>query len=243
MRAGALEECSRLLDAALAGSQLAQPREAVGRHARAHRLQVGDRGDQLGLGGRPLAAAVEHLPVGAAADAEQVAAVQALADRPHRLAPLGDPGEVADPFADGDEDAQRPCGRDRELELLAGGHGRGLVQPPHALVDLALDDQRRALDRDAQRLEVGDAELGAQRRRFARPWLSGRLGIGVDLERVVALDDQQPAVLGGRREPSSSDRPRSSQPAATASSPRKCRASLASHPAIRAAPPTSPAAR
>jgi hypothetical protein len=186
---GALKECSRLFDATLASSQLAEPREAVGRHPRANCLQVGEGGDELGLGGWPLASTGEDLPVGAAADSDQVAAIPALADRAHRLAPLGHPGEVAHPFAGGDEDAQRPCGRDRELKLLPGGHGRGLVQPPQPLVDLALGDPRGALDRDAQRLEIGDAQLGAQGSRFSALG-GGRFRIGVDLEREVDLNDE-----------------------------------------------------
>jgi hypothetical protein len=119
MREGALEECSRLFDAALPDSQLTKSGETVGRHSGAHRLQVAKGGDELDLGGRPLAAAGEDLPVGAAADADQVAAIQALADRAHRLAPLGHPAEVAHPFAGGDEDAQRPCRRDGEHEILS----------------------------------------------------------------------------------------------------------------------------
>jgi hypothetical protein len=129
-----------------------------------------------------------------------VAAIQALADRAHGLAPLGHSAEVAHPFADGDEDAQGPRRGDWKLELLSDGDSRGLVQPPQAFVDVALDHPRRALDRDAQRLEIGDAQVVSQRGRFSalgRP----RFGIGVDLERVVALHDQQPAVVRGRWAP------------------------------------------
>ena len=191
------KSAARLLGAPLPGPQLAQPDEAVGRHPRAHRLQVGEGGDQLQLGGRPLAPAGEDLAVGAAADADQVAAVQALADRAHRLTPLDHPAEVAHPLADGDQYAQRPGGGDRELELLPDAQGRGLVQTPQALVDLTLDDPRRAFDRDSQRLEVGDAQPGAQSGRFTALGCR-RARVGVDLERVVTLDDEQPSVLRRR---------------------------------------------
>ena len=70
------------------------------------------------------------------------------------------------------------AGRDRQLEVLPGGHRCGLVEPPHALLDAALDDQRRALDRDAQGLEIGDAQLGAERRGLAWPCAARCLGVG-----------------------------------------------------------------
>jgi hypothetical protein len=197
---GPLEERPRLVGAALTGAELTQSRKAVGCHAWPHGLQVGESGEQLGLGGGPLAPAGQDVSVGAAADVYQVAAVETLADRPHRFAPLRHAAEVANTFADRDHDAQRPRRRDGELEVLTGGDRRGLVKAAHALIDATVRNERGALDGDSERLEVCDPELRSQSRGLAAA-AHRDLEVCVDFECVVALDDQQPPVLGAGRVP------------------------------------------
>ena len=59
---------------ALAGAQLAEPREPAGGHRRGASAEVADRPGQLELGRRPVAVRGQHVAVGAAADPHQLAA-------------------------------------------------------------------------------------------------------------------------------------------------------------------------
>ena len=167
-RAGALVQRARLVGAALARAQLGEPREPAGGLARPGRLEVGDRGDQLALGAHPVAAGGEHAAVGAAADADQLARAPALGDVAHDHAPLRRAREVADAVAGRDQVAERPALREREAQLLDGGDRGRLVEQPHALGDAAADHLGDPVQREPDRLEVGDAELAPEPRGEAR---------------------------------------------------------------------------
>jgi hypothetical protein len=111
-------------------------------------------------------------------------------------------------------------GESGQLEVLTRGDCRGLVEAAHALIDATLRKERGALDRDSERLEVCEPQLRSQSRGLAAA-AHRDLEVRVDFECVVALDEQQPPVLGAGRVPASSARARSIQPPATASSPRR----------------------
>ena len=200
MGPGALEQGAGLVVAALAHAQLPEPDEAAAGHPGARDLEVADRGGQLGLGGDPVAAGGQHAPVGAAADAEQLARAPALGERPRDLAPLGGAGEVPDALAGRDQVAEGPALRDRQLELLARRDRRRLVEAAHPFVDVAADDGGDPLQREPHRLEVGDPELAAERRGAAGQ--AGRgVGVAAGAEGERALVQAQPAVVGVLREP------------------------------------------
>ncbi len=166
--AGPLVQRARLVGAALARAQLAEPRQPARGLARPGRLEVGDRGDELALGAHPVAARGQHAPVGAAADADQLARAPALGDVAHDHAPLRRAREVADAVAGRDQVAERPALREREAQLLRGGDRRRLVEQPHALGDAAADHLGDPVEREPDGLEVGDAELAPEPRREPR---------------------------------------------------------------------------
>ena len=100
-------------------------------------------------------------------------------------------------------------------------------------------DERRSLEREAEHLEVGDAEappeLGGRGGQLARGrGVAARVG-------EVALVEREPAVVGPGSSGSSRRCARRSQPLATAQAPRKSSSSAASHVAMRAAPAASAA--
>jgi hypothetical protein len=84
------------------------------------------------------------------------------------------------------------------LELSSERSRRGLVEAAHAIRDITLGHQRKALRGKPQHLEVGDPELPSQ---LARPRSKahrrGRVARG---KRQLSLEGGEPAVLGGRAE-------------------------------------------
>jgi hypothetical protein len=91
-------------------------------------------------------------------------------------------------------------GESGQLEVLTRGDCRGLVEAAHALIDATLRKERGALDGDSERLEVCEPELRSQSRGLAAA-AHRDLEVRVDFECVVALDEQQPPVLGAGRVP------------------------------------------
>jgi hypothetical protein len=73
------------------------------------------------------------------------------------LAPLAGPLEIQRGDARRDQQAERPRARDRDGGLALQRRGGGLVETPHALLDPGAAHERRALEREAEHLEVRDA--------------------------------------------------------------------------------------
>ena len=217
MPVGRLEQPAGLLEQTLAPAQLGQPDHPVGD---AMGVDVGQRaqvGAQLGLRRAPVTAPDEDVRVVRTARGEGEPVRPLLAEALDVLAPLRGALEVADPLAGVDEVAA--AARDRvEVVELAGDGGRGrLVQPAHALFDLALADVGQPFQRERHHLDVDRAAVvadGAGGRR-----VSARASrVVVDLQREVSAQQRQPALLDPRLIPSSSRSARSTHPRPTATS-------------------------
>ena len=194
MRPGLHEQRPRLVEPALAGTQLAEPGDPARGHRRPRALEVADGGGQLDLGGGPVAVRREHVAVGAAADPDELADAPAIRVRPHGLAPLCGAREVADALAGRDQVAQRPAARERQPQVLAArDHGR-LVEQAHAGLDAPAPHVRDALQPEADRLEVGQSERAAERGGAQRQ-RAGPVEVAADVHRVRALVKREPAVV------------------------------------------------
>ena len=119
------------------------------------------------------------------------------AERLHLAAPLRRAVVVTHALAGVDQVAAGPPGRGELLVLAAERGGGRLVEAAHAVVDPALVDEREPLGRQAEHLQVDDAQVGAQPPRpRAEP-----LGLGrVVAEHEVRPERRQPAVLRCRIE-------------------------------------------
>jgi 2-polyprenyl-6-methoxyphenol hydroxylase-like FAD-dependent oxidoreductase len=99
----------------------------------------------------------------------------------------------------------RSRGGSRRSRSRVGRHvsrkrcGRRLVEPAHAVLDRALDDQREPLQRERHHLGVGIPE-GAGDRDGRRRSLACPRGILSGRERQLAVPHPEPGVLGNRRE-------------------------------------------
>ena len=237
MRSRALEQLAGFIDASLARAQLPEPHQAAAGHPRPGGLEVAERAGQLDLRRRPVATTREHRAVRAAADPARMPRAPALRGRAHHLAPLDRAREVADPLARGDHVAERPAHRDRQLHLLAGGDRGRLVEPAHALAHARLTDEREPFQRRG-RSPPGPARRCRVRRRAARRAARATCVEIPARHRAERPLDQRRAIPGQRSADSSSSSrcARSSQPLATASSPRNSSWSAASHAATRPAP-------
>jgi hypothetical protein len=133
-----------------------------------------------------------------ATEGEHVAAPVAVGELGDPVAPLGRAVEVEHGRAGPDEHAERPGARDRDRRFALERRRRGLVETAHALVDTRTHHERRALERQPQHLQVGDAEAPAQLGRTPGE-LEGGSGVTA-AERDVALVEREPAVLRSRLE-------------------------------------------
>ena len=141
---------------------------------------------------------VEDGAVVGLADPGDEADVEAAAERLDLAAPLRGAAEVAHLLAGADQVAAGPARGAQVLVLAAERRGGGLVEAAHARGDLAVRDQRRALGRDREHLEVDRPEPPAELARLAgEPPRQRRVAAA---ERRVGLEDGEPAVLGDRVE-------------------------------------------
>ena len=96
------------------------------------------------------------------AEGEHVAAPVAIGELRDPVAPGARPLEIEHGRTRADEEAARPGRRDRDLRLTLERRGACLVEATHALGDMRARDERRALERQPEHLEVGDAESPAE---------------------------------------------------------------------------------
>ena len=155
-----------------------------------------DRGLEHRLGVAPAAAPQVDVAVLGPAVAEHHAAAVALGELGDPVAPLRGAAVVEHRGAGGDEEAERP-GAGHRVRGAALERRRGrLVEPPHALVDAGARDQRGALERQPEHLEVGHAEPAPELGGGAGE-LAGARGVAARVG-DVALVEGEPAVLGRR---------------------------------------------
>ena len=140
----------------------------------------------------------QHVRVGGAADREHLPVREARGDLAHAQAPLGRPLEVADQLAGVDHVAAHRLDRVRIGHLAADRGGRGRVQPPHAILDLAGADQSKAVECEREHLDVDRFHLACERDRLRRP--STRIGVVVG-EREVGAEQCHPRGRNARRLP------------------------------------------
>ena len=194
--AGPVEQRRGLRRPSLASPQLRQPGERRRRPGRAGGRVVLVRCGEHCLRLRPAAVPEVDGPVLAAAEGEHVAAPVALCELGDAVAPLAGPLEVEHGGAGADQQAARPGARDRDRRLVLECRRGGLVEVAHALGDVRRGDEHRALEREAEDLEVRDgeapAELGGERREAAR---GGAVARRVGEEPVVECE---PAVIRAR---------------------------------------------
>ena len=196
--ARAVEQLDRVVRPALAPAQLRQPGERAADPGRARAGEVLDRRVEHRLGVAPAAAPDVDRAVLGAAEREHVAAAVALRERVDALAPLRRPLEVEHGGARGDQDAERPCARDRDRGAALQRGRRRLVEAAHAVTDAGLAHQRRALQREAEHLEVGHAAAPPEVRRHRGE--RARRGGVAGAVREVALVEREPAVVRPRLE-------------------------------------------
>ena len=183
----------RLAGSALPTPQLGEPRERVHVAPRPQRAEFRYRRRKLLLGALPVAVPEQHVRVGRAADREHLSVREPCRDVAHAQAPLGRPLEVADQLAGIDHVAAHRLDRVRIGHLAADRGGRGSVQPPHPILDLAGADQSKAVDREREHLDVDRFDLARERDRERRLRLR-RIGVVVG-ERELRADQRHP---GGR---------------------------------------------
>ena len=165
---GPLAQPRGLAGPPLAAAQLGQAGERAADHPRPRLHEVLDRGLEHRLGDAPAPAPQVHGAVLGAAVGEHHAAAVALGELGDPVAPLRRAPVVEHRGAGGDEEAERPGARHRVRgPALERRRGR-LVEPAHALVDARAGDQRRALEREPEHLEVGHAEPAAELGRRVR---------------------------------------------------------------------------
>ena len=209
--AGAVQQLPGLRRSPLPAPQLRQrgQRRADHRRPRAHEVLHGRLQHRLGVA--PAAAPEVDLAVLGAAEGEHVAAPVALGERRDPVAPFDRALEVQDRGAGRDDEAERPGARHRDRRLpLERRRGR-LVEAGHALVDPGAGDQRRALQGQAEHLQVGYAEAaaelgGADRQPLRLRHVSHDAG-------EIALVEGEPSVLRAGLE-RFEQAPRAPQPAA-----------------------------
>ena len=166
----------RLAGPSLPAPQLGEARERVDVTPRPQRAELFDRRRELLVGALPVAVPEQHVRVGGAADREHLPVREPCRDVAHAQAPLGRPLEVADQLAGIDHVAAHRLDRVRIGHLAADRGGRGGVQPPHPILDLAGADQREAVEREREHLDVDRFHLARERDRLRRPRLAPTSG-------------------------------------------------------------------
>jgi hypothetical protein len=138
-----------------------------------------------------------HGAVLGAAEGEHVAAPVAFGELGNPVAPLCRPVVVADQCTRADEEAARPCLGDRDLRPPLERDRRCLVEQPHPRCYLRGGDEDRAVEREAEHLEVGDVETPSHLR--GGPGMAARRVTVATAVGDVSLVERQPAVIGAGR--------------------------------------------
>jgi hypothetical protein len=193
-----VEEPGSLVRPPLSPPQLGQTEQGAAgpRRPRARIVLVCGREGGLRLG--PSAPPEVHRPVLGPAEREHVAAPVALRELRDAVAPLERPPVVERGRAGGDEHAAGPGARDGDRRLaLQRGRG-GLVETPHALLHLRARNERGAVEREPEHLQVRHSVTAAELRgEGGEPPGLGAVAVRV---RDVALVKGEPAVVGPRLE-------------------------------------------
>ena len=187
----------RLAGPSLPAPQLGEAGERVDVTPRPQHAQLFDRRQELLFGALPVAVPEQHVRVGGAADREHLAVREPGRDVAHAQAPLGRPLEVADELAGIDHVAAHRLDRVRIGHLATDRSGRGGVQPPHPILDLAGADQSKAVECEREHLDVDRFDLARERDRPRRP-LQRHIGVVVG-EREVGAEQRHPGGRNARR--------------------------------------------
>jgi hypothetical protein len=189
-----VEQARRLRGSALSPPQLGQRHARAADPGRPRAREVLDRRREQLLGLLPPSSPEVDGPVLGAAEGEHVAAPVARRELGDPVAPLVRALEVEHGGARADEHAARPRAGDRDRGVILERHRGRLVETPHPLVDLCRGDERRAVEGEAEHLQVGDAELPSELCGDGCELAGGgRVALAVRDEAVV---EGEPAVLG-----------------------------------------------
>ena len=203
----------------LPAPQLGEARERIDVAPRPQGAELVYRQRELLVGALPVAVPQQHVGVGRPADREHLTVREARRDVAHAKAPLVRPLEVADQLAGVDHVAAHGLDRVRIDHLAADRGGRGGVEPPHSILDLAGADQSESVDRERKHLDVDRSHLTRERDRLRRIRLR-RLRVVVG-ECELGAQHRHPRGRNARRLPLYQQR-RALDPARGLGRPAKC---------------------
>jgi hypothetical protein len=185
-----------VLETALLPSEVGQSHERLSRQSGTRCAELSPGLGELRLGLLPAALPDEHAGVLGPALTEQDADPVLLAELGHPHAPLTCSVVVADLLAGGDEVAAGPGDAREQVGFAAQRqHGR-LVETVHAVLEVTREDQRLALRRQTDHLELRHLVAAPQGGRLRTETTRRRRVLEQEQRRLV--DGQPPMIRSGR---------------------------------------------
>ncbi len=187
-----LEQGDGVLTSSLPPTKLREAHERPRDPRRPGAREVLDRGLEQRLRVAPAPAPQLDGAVLGTAEREHVAAAVAIGELRDAVAPGDGALEVLHCHARADEEAAGPRARNRNRRITSERDRGRLVEAAHALLDLGARDERCALEREAEHLEVRHREPATE---LCRPHgvCASRLGVP-DCVREVPLVESEPTV-------------------------------------------------